>query len=82
MNSYRPTFKRVSAQYRHGVVGVRQDGINVEVVRCSAGDWDVFMTLDGHVVAVSLLKPAYKRAMRMTYNEAMSLGTTILKSTN
>jgi len=35
----------------HGFAAERADGIRVEVVRCYEGDWNVFLTRNGSVVA-------------------------------
>jgi hypothetical protein len=38
----------------HGIEAQRSDGITVEVVRCFANQWSVFLTRDGTIVARSV----------------------------
>jgi hypothetical protein len=65
--------------YIHGVYFQRADGINVEVVRCYANDWNVFLTRNGNVVARSI--DEYRRCGNgyLRYTSAMKIARLLAK---
>jgi len=48
------SFTVMEEPYVYGFHAERADGIVVEVVECGVGEWDVFLTRGGHVVASSV----------------------------
>jgi hypothetical protein len=51
-------FKPMTEPYVCGYSATRDDGFTVEVIRCYAGRWNVFLTMNGMVTARSI--DAYK----------------------
>ena len=47
-------FTLMNRPYIYGYEAEREDGITVEVVRCYQGEWTIFLTREGSVVARSI----------------------------
>ena len=72
------SFKPISKPYMYGVQAERSDGITVEVVRCYAGEWNVFLTRDDHVVARSVEQYRVCGDRYLPYQKAMSIARKLL----
>jgi len=75
-------FKPINQPYMHGIEAIRADGIAVEVVRCYAGEWAVFLTRNGHVVACSIRYHRdceARKSKRMGKHEATAIARGLVK---
>lgn len=74
-------FKPISDPYMHGYVATRDDGIDIEIVRCYANRWNVFLTLNGNVVARSIQEHKLCANGYLSRSQALAVGKNLLTAT-
>jgi hypothetical protein len=72
-------FKPIIKPYMTGFVATRADGIDVEVVKCYSGQWNVFLTRNDHVVACSIEEHKLARGGYLSYATAKRIAKSLLK---
>ncbi len=71
-------FKPITQPYIHGWVAHRDDGVDVEVVRCYESQWNVFLTRGGVLVARSIEEYHKVGNGYLPFHEARRIAKTLL----
>jgi hypothetical protein len=72
------TFNRIDRPYLNGFECERPDGLNVEVVQCYEGSWDVFICSGEQPVACPVPLPGFRPHEDMPFPSAMKLARQML----